>query len=445
MDKKVFSRLRRKFVLTNMVLVFVVLASVFAIVLFVNYSQSESQVYNEITRSSQQAHERNDNLTKPQEKSGGTELEGDNPRPFNPEFEGGERVVREDQIVAVSTYIVTSDLEVSSTVGDSLSLDSTTRDSAISEVCENWDRHSKLQGFLIDFGLYYAATESGGTYAISFASKNYVDQNIFGLARTLGLACGAALVVFFLISYFLSAWALKPARDVWEKQKAFVADASHELKTPLTVILSNMSILKSDKSLSDSSQRWVDNTLSEAQDMQVLVEEMLELAKADSQNAKEEYKTLDFSRVVESVALHFESVAFERGSKIVSNIEPDIFILGDERQLSRLVSTLIENACKYADKAKPINIELKEDGEQCKFSVENWGETLSQEDMEHIFERFYRSDKARSGGGASFGLGLAIAREIALSHRGDISAESVAGLTKFTVTLPKFRENRRLS
>lgn len=293
------------------------------------------------------------------------------------------------------------------------------------------------EGRLADLGLDYLkkTADDGATYvAFSDSSAGDAWQS---LATTLALAAVGALLVFFVISLFLSSWALRPVREAWDRQRRFVTDASHELKTPLTVILANTSILLKHPERTIASQsQWVESTQVEAEGMQSLVGDMLGLAEVES-HANLQTGMLDYSDVVAAEALQFESVAFERGCLLETDIAEGLTVNGDAARLRKMCATLIENACKYVDEGGSIRVTLSSAGRFCETNVANSGQAIPAEDLPHVFDRFYRSDKARTSGAGGFGLGLAIAREIAREHGGDITVESSkAAGTVFHVRLP---------
>lgn len=290
-------------------------------------------------------------------------------------------------------------------------------------------------GLLSDLGLVYQkATLNGVTY-VAFADASYTT-GWQSLALTLVIAGICTLAVFFVVALLLSRWALKPVEEAWESQRQFVADASHELKTPLTVVLANTSILlKHPEATIASQSQWVESTQIEAESMQGLVNEMLELAQVESR-AGLVREPLDFSDLVDGEVLQFESVAFERGCALEGEVAGGVSVSGDAQRLRKMASTLIENALKYVDDGGTVDVSLIADGKTATLRIRNTGSTISPEDLPHIFDRFYRTDKARTSGTGGFGLGLAIAREIAREHDGDITCQSDASGTTFTVTLP---------
>lgn len=299
-------------------------------------------------------------------------------------------------------------------------------------------------GSLSDLGLFYVKRQAGGVMYLAFADMGSAS-GWRTLAATLAVVEIAALAVFFVISLFFSRWALRPVARAWTQQRRFVADASHDLKTPLTVILANTSIALEHPERSVASQsQWLESTQHEAEAMQGLVGDLLALAKMDEEEAAAQsgaarpaFEEVDLSDVLEGEVLQFESVAFERGVKLESQVEPGIELRGNEQRLRRLAGTLIDNACKYVDDGGAVDVSLSRSGKQARLAVRNTGAPISPEDLPHVFDRFYRADKARTGGVGGHGLGLAIARAIAEEHGGTLTVSSTqAEGTVFTATLP---------
>ena len=243
---------------------------------------------------------------------------------------------------------------------------------------------------------------------------------------------------------FLANWALRPVELAWQQQRQFIADASHELKTPLTVILANIGILQSHRADTIEAQlKWVEYTKQEAIHMKKLVDDLLFLAKSDDGSARILYADFNLSDAVWSSLLPFESIAYEQGLTLNSEIEPNLFMKGDESQLKQLVVILLDNACKYAKGNGAITLLLKSAQDRVRLSVNNTGEPIPKEQLPHIFERFYRADDgARDRKQGGYGLGLAIAKSIVASHHGRISvtSDSVHGTT-FTAEFPLERSS----
>lgn len=252
-----------------------------------------------------------------------------------------------------------------------------------------------------------------------------------------------ALVILLLVAWWLSGWALRPVQEAWDAQRQFVADASHELKTPLAVIIADLQILQTSHDIVPDDRRWVDGIAEESGRMHALVDDLLQLARADEAAAGDSAAALpmgdvDLSDLVDSVSLEFDAVAFDRGCEIDAKVEEGLHVTGNAESLDRLVRTLVDNACKYSDAGTVAEVSLRRSGRHAILSVRSHGTPVDPEDLPHLFERFYRSDKVRTiGEGTGFGLGLAIAKGIAEVHGGTISATSTAeDGTEFVVRMP---------
>lgn len=277
---------------------------------------------------------------------------------------------------------------------------------------------------------------------IAFVSDHTLRQAMRDLIGSSLLVGCAALILLFLISLFLAGWALRPVERAWDQQRRFVSDASHELKTPLTVILANLDILRRHEGDSIRAQRkWLDSSEAEAQHMKQLVEDLLTLARLDEAGHTAPLPAMcavDLTDAVLSSLLTFEPVAFEQGLELDSSLEPCICVNGDEARLKQLTTILLDNACKYAGKGGRVTVSLTASGDRARLSVSNTGDVIPPEQLRHLFERFYRADPARTGGQSGYGLGLAIASGIAQLHSGRITALSDAEHgTVFSVTLPR--------
>ena len=266
------------------------------------------------------------------------------------------------------------------------------------------------------------------------SSERSTLENLVKISLAIGLL---SFLVFLGISIFLSHRAVKPVEAAWLQQRQFVADASHELKTPLTVIMTNAEMLQSEGFEAEERAQFMHNILIMSSQMKSLVENMLELARSDAGLIRRQMQTVDWSKVVLDEAISFEGVFVEKGMTIDANIEPAIMVCGQEQALRQVVGILLDNAQKYAVPAGNTIVQLHSLGQnRCRLSVSNPGAPIPQEELTNIFRRFYRMDKARSRDG-SFGLGLSIADSIIAQHKGKIWAESENGLNTFFVELHK--------
>ena len=291
------------------------------------------------------------------------------------------------------------------------------------------------EGVLEDYGLRFCRSGPPERPVLAFADLSGERQTMAALARTCLLAGSAAFLGFLAVSVLLSRWAVRPVARAWEQQRQFVADASHELKTPLTVILTNAELLGDPAWGPADRERFSRNILTMARQMRGLVESLLELARLDAGGLDAAPKLLDLSALVSDAVLPFEPVYFERGLELACRIEAGVRVRGSEARLRQLADILLDNAAKYAAPHSQVTVTLARRGGRSLLSVSSAGAPIPAEELESIFLRFYRADKARRRDG-SFGLGLSIAREIVQAHRGRIWAESGDGRNVFHAELP---------
>lgn len=257
------------------------------------------------------------------------------------------------------------------------------------------------------------------------------------IKKSLQLSLEMSILIFSILelliiigSKYLTTWLIKPVKESFDKQKQFIADASHELKTPLSVIVASSEALDID----EKNSKWLKNIEYETNRMNLLISKPFSLAKSE-QRKKVRLVNNNLSKIVELSLLTFEGRAYEKDIKFNYDIEDNIFMLMDEDSIKELVEILLDNAIKHSKKKGTINLSLKKGG-QIILLVENEGEAIPKEE-EKIFERFYRVDKARSRKDNRYGLGLAIAKNIVLLHKGKIKASSMDGITTFQVTFKK--------
>ena len=291
---------------------------------------------------------------------------------------------------------------------------------------------NKTTGYLEDYHLKYTVVTSPIVQVIAFVDVSNQQSAMLSLLQVSILTAVAALAAFTFISILLARWAVNPVDKAWQQQKQFISDASHELKTPLTVIMSNAELLQD-----DGCDRGVcaDNILASSQQMRHLVEGMLELARADNGQIQTHFENMDLSKTVSDSILPFEPMFFESGLRLESVIEPGILVHGSQQHLHQLTDILLDNAQKYSTPGI-VDVKLSRQGKnQCLLTVSNPGTPIPQGELESIFQRFYRSDTARTSSG-SFGLGLSIAQRIVQEHGGNIWAESNPSGNRFSVLLP---------
>lgn len=237
--------------------------------------------------------------------------------------------------------------------------------------------------------------------------------------------------IIIIVSVEITKWIIKPVIESFTKQKQFVADASHELKTPIAVIMANAEALEKEP----KETKWLNNIKSEAERMNELVTNLLDLAKLEEGKEKEVYQEEDISKIVEMSVLTFESLMYENKIKLEYDIEKDVKINCNNSQIKQLVAILLDNAIKHSEANGEIKINLKKQKNDVILTVSNKGEEIPKEIQEKIFERFYRADESRNRNTNRYGLGLAIAKSIVENHNGKISVELEKGITTFKVVL----------
>lgn len=289
-------------------------------------------------------------------------------------------------------------------------------------------------GEIDEYGLRYMTSMGPEGMRIVFADMSSESAALNNLLRTSLLIGLGGFIIFFGISFLFAHMAVKPVEQAWEQQRQFVADASHELKTPLTVIITCTELLKSPEHSGEEKKQFLDSIQSMGHRMRTLTESLLTLARMDAGSAESAMERLELSALVQEEAMLFEPVCFEKGLGLCEDIEPGVFVRGCEGELRRLAGILLDNAVKYSAAGAELCVSLKKQGTNALLSIKNPGEAISPEDLKNIFKRFYRLDRARSGG--SYGLGLSIAEGIVRSHRGKIWAESSGGVNKFNVLIP---------
>ena len=302
---------------------------------------------------------------------------------------------------------------------------------ALSEAVEAAMNSGLRQGVLREQGLRFCRQDGLLTVRIAFMDSSFEQDTLRSLTLMGALLFVVALAVVAALGWLLAGYITRPVERAWKREKQFLADASHELKTPLTVILSSSALLE--ESADEEQAVYVENIRAEGQRMKALIEDMLTLWRVEETVAQRLPTAL--SELVTEAALRFEPVAFEAGHALHYDIENDLFVSGEQEKLLRLIGILLDNAVKYSTESKPIRLQLDKSGKQAVLTVENSGDPIPAEKQVHLFDRFYRADESR-GEVAGFGLGLAIAYEIVQRHSGTIAVHSDEQATAFTVTLP---------
>ena len=322
-------------------------------------------------------------------------------------------------------------------LGKSSNLSSDELEKYIDRIVE--EKHER--GFVNGYVRYVKSIDEN---EVSISFNNFVSR-YNGLAPYFLSALASLLVGiagYLTISVVLAKIALKPAEDSWKKQKQFVADASHELKTPLSVIMANIDMLAAHQDETVASQmKWVENSRAEAQRMAGLVADLLFLAKNDD-GVQVELADTDLSEVVSSTVLGYDAILYENKKVFSYDIRQDLCVEGNERQLKQLVTILLDNANKYSEGAGNIELRLCAYGRHAELIVSNDCVQLTEEQLSHLFDRFYTVDPSRNKSNGGNGLGLSIAKMICETHHGTLTVGCENGRITFVAELPLQRKNK---
>ena len=290
------------------------------------------------------------------------------------------------------------------------------------------------EGTVNEYHLRYLSMDNGLYRKLAFVDMSMEQAVLRRLVRSYLLIALGAMLVLLGIAAAASRWVTRPVEKAWKQQRQFLSDASHELKTPLTVILSNAELLEG-AGLAEKPARWSGNIHTEAEQMrQTLDMTRPTVAILMIDNYEDLMKACPESKRSALLAA-FEPVAFEAGKPLEERIAADITVVGDADRLRRLISILLDNAVKYGAEGGHITLTLEKTDRQARLTVSNPGDPIPPEHLAHLFERFYRADASR-GEKSGFGLGLAIADTIAWEHKGALKAESDTASTRFTFTIP---------
>ncbi|MGI6665387.1 MAG: sensor histidine kinase [Christensenellaceae bacterium] len=277
---------------------------------------------------------------------------------------------------------------------------------------------------------YLIVEKSYGKIAV-FAERNVEIRMLEELLQlSLYVAAGTFILLLFF-SLLFSKWAVKPVEVAFQKQQRFVSDASHELKTPHTIMGANIDVLENEI----GSNERITALKGQMVRMNLLISDLLTLAKADDEKNMLHTEYFSLSKTVENTTLEFESTAFEAGKSLHYQIEADIMYLGDAAKMKQLTAILLDNAIKYSDENGDINVMLQKRDSEIIFAVSNTGTHIPEAEREKIFDRFYRRDISRARETGGYGLGLAIAKSIVEAHQGKITVSGQEGLVVFTVRL----------
>lgn len=437
-----FNKSIRKIVLMVMVSLIVFIAFVIAIIYLTSYGQVKRENFERLQRYSMNYNYEmgefgpGGDFGEPTEEvpaipgEGETppeEGQGDMPPEGMPPFDGRPDDFQKRRIDTVNIFysvLLTSDLEV---VKTDLGINGIYKENEIVSISKDILNKNKTQGNIDS--LSYLVTNHDDYILVAFIDNTIVNDSFNTLLIWALIVSGVSLAIAFVVSIFIAKRIVKPLEENDKLQRQFISDAGHELKTPVSIINANAELLS--REIKDN--EWLNNIQYENERMRLLITELLDLSRVE--NKKVEFEKIDYSHLVTGEVLPFETLAFEKGLTINSNIEEGINVLGNQNQLKQLTSILLDNAIKYTDGGNEINVSLKSDHKTIVLTVENYCKDVPIEKQQHLFDRFYRADEARTNNGNHYGLGLAIAKAIVDKHNGKIAATFNNGKAIFTVKL----------
>lgn len=277
--------------------------------------------------------------------------------------------------------------------------------------------------------LYYKA-DKGGYTLVTFLDNSLTRKSMSALLKYTLYGGILAIVAFFFLSVYLARMIIRPLEEYHNKQKQFISDAGHELKTPISVVGANAELLAREI----GENQWLSNIQYENERMGALVTQLLDLARME--HVTPQMETVDFSHLVRGETLPFESMIYENGLVLNCEIQEQILVHGNSMQLKQITAILLDNAVKHSTAGGEILLTLKKEHGRAILSVINDGDEIPAEQCKHLFDRFYRMDEARNGEDKHYGLGLAIAKAITVGHHGKIEVKCHDGKVRFLISLP---------
>lgn len=427
-------KMRNKFLILNMSIISVVMIATFVIIYSVFYSNIQSENQNKllslpVTHSETSVEQIYNGV------SAETHVVRNLPSDYSLSF--SIEVNEDGEVLDIQSYIDMSD----ETYYKAAELAWNNQDGSTIELDD------KMWQYVIsDAGLTHVVSEYGQQSTVTTINNNFISfldvtasynnlKQLFVIFLMVGI--GMLIVIFFISLYFANR-TIEPIVRAWEKQKQFVTDASHELKTPLAIIDANSdALLANEEDTIKNQKKWLEYIKEESDRMAKLINNLLLLAKAEDTSIQTFSASFDISAVVNYAILSMEAIVFEKDIRFTHSIEQDIMTKGDSEQLKQVIIILLDNAIKYTNKKGYISIALKKTKRQIVFSIENSGNGIKKADIPKLFDRFYRTDPSRTQENGGYGLGLSVAKAIMDRLGGEFFVESIENeSTTFTFTIP---------
>lgn len=332
--------------------------------------------------------------------------------------------------LSIFSFIITANNELIPEIGENFY-----SDDEILQIAEIIDSKNQSQGELPSLNIRYSVKYNAEKY-YSLLDTTHEKKALLSLAINLSIICLLTHILFLIVSIRLSKVITAPVINAWDDQRQFISNASHELKTPLTIILANTELLESSEDKNtDKNLIRLNYVHLEANKMKKLVEELLFLARSDEYVGNIEFRNINISNIITQNALMFEPIAFEKKIQLEFDIKKGLYISCVKEQIEQLSIILLDNAIKYTEKNNVISVKLYDNKKQVVLKVNNTGSYIEPNIKDNIFKRFYKKNKSRNSNQNSYGLGLSIAKKICDTHNAEISVQSnKENGTTFTVT-----------
>ncbi|THF75263.1 sensor histidine kinase [Cohnella fermenti] len=417
-----FKKLRNRLLVVNLVIISIIMFVAFAAIYTITYRNTQNDIQMDLSRATDSYHMKGGDGG-PRGGQGDTGPSG-NEGDRGPSGKDGGMEPLERSL----SFMVMTDTSGAMTESKSqFEVD----DELLGQALDKAWSSGKISGqFTLDGSRWAYSKElaAGGGYMFVFLDVSAQQKILTNLIYTfLAVALATLIVIYFTSRYFASR-SIAPIKEAFEKQKQFIADASHELKTPLTIIGTNADVLLANgEETIESQAKWLHYIKSETERMAKLTNDLLFLAQMDDSREQTLMAPFDLSKAIESILLTMEAVFFEKSIRLDYEIEPHLKAYGSAEQIKQVAMILLDNAVKYTKPDGAVTLSLKKQGSELALTVENTSDGIDPEHLTRIFDRFYRTDSSRARKQGGYGLGLAIAKSIVERHRGRIAARSVPG------------------
>ena len=303
-------------------------------------------------------------------------------------------------------------------------------EAAVAEYAADAYADGRASGFVKDYRFARYAVDQGTLITFLDCGRMLAGFRSV-LVYSVGIAAAGMAAVFVLV-WFLSGRMIRPIAESYRKQRRFITDAGHEIKTPITIIDADLEILR----METGDNEWVQDIRTQTARLAALTNDLICLSKMEEEEVQAKRIEFPLSDAVRETAESFQTLAKTRGRTLLIHVEPMLSYVGDEKALCQLVEILIDNALKYSREGDTVHLTLERQGRFIRMAVENGVENMDKDVVDNMFDRFYRADRARASDGGGHGIGLSIAQAVVSAHRGKISAAVNAGRLTMTVLLP---------